>query len=387
MLGHPVHRSALPCGNIDPLGITGTPVIDAGRGAVFLDAMVDDHGRPRHFVYGLRLSDGGVLPGYPIDVATELAAHGIRFDPTAQNQRGALALLNGRIFVPFGGHFGDCSDYHGVVVAVGIDQPQLIGAWLTCAAKGGIWAPAGLSEVGGYLYFSTGNTAGTRSWGDGEGVFRIGPDLTHTTDPHGFFTPSDWKQLDDDDLDLGGATPLPLSLPGIDMLLALGKDGKAYLLDRANLGGVGGAIAIGQAARGVIITAPAAYPVRDAMFVAYQARGAVCPTSSYTSGIGALAVTADPSHRLYSAWCARLDGRGAPIVTTTDGSSDPIVWVVGAEGDNRLHGFRGDTGEEIFTGSAEDGLRGLRHFATILVAAGRFYIAGDGHIFAFELPH
>ena len=56
-----------------------------------------------------------------------------------------------------------------------------------------------------------------------------------------------------------------------------------------------------QAARGAIITAPAAYPVRDAMFVAYQARGAVCPTGSYASGIGALAVTADPGHRLYSA--------------------------------------------------------------------------------------
>jgi hypothetical protein len=88
-----------------------------------------------------------------------------------------------------------------------------------------------------------------------------------------------------------------------------------------------------------------------------------------------------------SAWCARLDGRGAPIVTTTDGKSEPIVWVVGAEGDDRLHGFRGDTGEEIYTGDgAGYGMIGLRHFATILVAAGRFYIAGDGRVFAFELP-
>ena len=104
------------------------------------------------------------------------------------------------------------------------------------------------------------------------------------------------------------------------------------------------------------------------------------------AGIGAIAVTADASYRLNPAWCARLDGRGAPIVTTTDGRSDPIVWAVGAEGDDRLHGFRGDTGQEIFTGAADDRMSGLRHLATILVAAGRFYIAGDGRIFAFELP-
>ena len=97
-------------------------------------------------------------------------------------------------------------------------------------------------------------------------------------------------------------------------------------------------------------------------------------------------MTADPGHRLHSAWCARLDGRGAPIVTTTDGSSNPIVWVVGAEGDDRLHGFRGDTGQEIFTDGADDRMTGLRHFATILTAAGRFYVAGDGRIFAFDLP-
>lgn len=89
--------------------------------------MVDDHGRLRHLVCGLNLSDGGVLPRFAIDVAVELAAGGIRFDPAVQNQRGAFPLLNGRIFVPFGGHFGDCSDNHGVVVAAGIDLSQLTG--------------------------------------------------------------------------------------------------------------------------------------------------------------------------------------------------------------------------------------------------------------------
>jgi hypothetical protein len=388
-VGRPVPRAALPCGNIDPLGITGTPVIDATRGAVYFDAMTDDRGAPQHLAYGLRLTDGSVLPGFPIDVAAALATRGIRFNAVAQNQRGALALLNDRIFVPFGGHFGDCGDYHGTVVALSVDPPHLLGTWITRAAKGGIWAPAGLSEADGSLYFATGNTEGAREWADGEGVFRVGPDLAHPIDPRDVFTPSNWKQLDDYDLDLGGVTPLPLTLPGspIPLLLALGKDGKAYLLDRASLGGVGGALAVRPAARGVIITAAAAFPVRDTVLVAYQAGGASCPNGTYVAGIAALAVTAETGNRLYTAWCTRLDGRGAPIVTTTDGISEPIVWAVGAEGDDRLHGFRGDTGEEIYAGAGTgDGMSGLRHFVTILVAAGRFYIAGDGRIFTFELP-
>ena len=82
-----------------------------------------------------------------------------------------------------------------------------------------------------------------------------------------------------------------------------------------------------------------------------------------------------------------MDGRGAPIVTTTDGKSEPIVWAVGAEGDDRLHGFRADTGNEIYTGNGPgDGMTGLRHFTTILAGAGRFYVAGDRRVFAFKLP-
>src|SRR5580693_4763429 len=37
-LGEPVPRSALPCGNLATLGVTGTPVIDAERATLYLDA-------------------------------------------------------------------------------------------------------------------------------------------------------------------------------------------------------------------------------------------------------------------------------------------------------------------------------------------------------------
>ncbi len=388
-LGRPVPLSTLPCGNIDPVGITATPVIDAAHGAVYLDAMVDEAGAPHHRVYGLRLTDGAVLPGWPVDVASALAERRIRFDPATQGQRGALALLNGRIFVPFGGNFGDCGRYHGVVVGLDVGRPGVVAVWRTRADKGGIWAPAGLSEADGSLYFTTGNTEGARQWGDGEGVFRVGPDLAHSTDPRDFFAPANWRQLDEDDLDLSGFTPLPLTLPDspVPLLIALGKDGDAYLLDRADLGGIGHPRAMYRAARSQIITAAADYAVGAHVMIAYQAARAACPDGDYVSGIGALAVKAANGNGLHSGWCARLDGRGAPIVTTTDAGGDPIVWAVGTQGDDRLHGFRGDTGQEIYQGGGDqDGMSGLRHFATILAAAGRFYVAGDNRVFAFDLP-
>jgi hypothetical protein len=386
-LGPPVPRTALPCGNIDPLGITGTPVIDASASTVYLDAMIDRSGTPRHLVYGLHLADGSVLPSFPVDVAAGLAAQGIQFIPQVQNQRGALSLLNGRIFVPFGGHYGDCGDYRGVIAAISISPPQIVAGWATRAPKGGIWAPAGLSEADGALYFTTGNTDDAHGWQDGEGVFHVRADLAHRSNPSDYFAPSNWQQLDDDDLDLSGVTPLPLTVPGSPrpLMIALGKDGNAYLLDRRNLGGIGGALAVRRAANSVIITSATTYLVGSAALVAYRARDAACPTGRYVSGIAALAVTSDA--RLASAWCSSMRGAGAPIVTTTDGTANPIVWAVGAEGDDRLHAFRGDTGEEMRIGSgAANRMAGLRHFATILVAAGRMYVAGDDRIFAFDLP-
>jgi hypothetical protein len=70
-------------------------VIDTTRETLYLDAMLDVRGAPRHLVYGLRLADGSVLAGFPIDVAAGPAARCISFNPAVQNQRGALTLYNG----------------------------------------------------------------------------------------------------------------------------------------------------------------------------------------------------------------------------------------------------------------------------------------------------
>jgi hypothetical protein len=126
-VGRPVPRAALPCGNIDPLGITGTPVIDATHGTVYFDAMSNDPGAPRHLVYGLRLADGSVLPGFPIDVTAALgyAWHQFHFG-IAQNQRGALALS---WMAAFSCRSADISAIAETIMArslpLGVDPPQL----------------------------------------------------------------------------------------------------------------------------------------------------------------------------------------------------------------------------------------------------------------------
>jgi hypothetical protein len=119
---------------------------------------------------------------------------------------------------------------------------------------------------------------------------------------------------------------------------------------------------------------------RDVM-VAFAGFTSTFPGDVVAGGsITALRISGGAQPAIKTAWRANLYGLGAPIVTTSDGNADPIVWIVGAEGDQKLHGFRGDTGQEIF---ASGKLDGLRHYVTILAAAGRLYFAGDGQIFAF----
>src|SRR5258708_6313422 len=63
--GAPAPRSTLPCGNIDPLGITGTPVIDmtSTPPVIYFDTMVTG---PKHMIHGVSLVDGRTeQPGFP----------------------------------------------------------------------------------------------------------------------------------------------------------------------------------------------------------------------------------------------------------------------------------------------------------------------------------
>src|SRR5262249_21193627 len=153
------------------------------------------------------------LLGWPIDVTEALQRTGLHFNSRDQNQRGALTIAGGRVYVPYGGHWGDCGVYHGWVVGISVQNPKDVFAWETRARGGGIWAPGGISSDGHSLFVATGNTMGAWSWSDGEGVIRLGLDLKRSTDRTHFFAPQEWRELDAYDADLGGTAPLLIDVP------------------------------------------------------------------------------------------------------------------------------------------------------------------------------
>lgn len=131
----------------------------------------------------------------------------------------------------------------------------------------------------------------------------------------------------------------------------------------------------------IAITSPAVWSAHDGAFVALQGDGARCPPEKQGEGLIALRIRAEPAPAIETAWCGAVVGNGSPIVTTTDGRSDPIVLIVGAGGDNRLHAFRGETGEPL--ASSPEPMRGLHHFQTLIAADDRLYVAADGTVYAF----
>jgi hypothetical protein len=258
--------------------------------------------------------------------------------------------------------------------------------WETRATGSGIWGQGGVASDGTSLYAATGNTIGASSWGDGEAVIRLKAGLAHSGAAKDFFRPEIWHTLDDEDLDLGGTGAVQFQVPkagrgSVGRALALGKNGVAYLLDSADLGGSAGMLASLKVSNSVIITEPAVYPAKDyalAAFTNFNGSRVDCSGNNLT----ALKIEPKAKGGLSVAWCAGIDGGGAPIVTTTNGAAFPIDWVVGAQGDNQLHAFNAQTGKELFSGGGVT-MNGLHRFSTLIAANRRLYVAADGAVYAF----
>jgi outer membrane protein assembly factor BamB len=104
-VGTPVPLANLPCGNIDPNGITGTPVIDLDSRSLFLNALTTPDGgtTKKHLFFSLDLDTGAINPRWPVDVNASATYNGIMFTSTVQGDRGALGIVGNILYVPYGG--------------------------------------------------------------------------------------------------------------------------------------------------------------------------------------------------------------------------------------------------------------------------------------------
>ncbi len=378
--------SAFPCGNINPEGITGTPVIDQATGTLYLNALSQTGGNtPQQLAYAISLKDGKVLPGWPIDVAASLTAQGVVFSALTQGERSGALFFEGNLYLVYGGKAGDCGTYHGTVVQIDPTKPAVVASWSTRANGGGIWSQGGIAGDGKSLFTTTGNTIGASSWGDGEAIFRLKPGLAHSLNTRDYFAPTNWQALDSADQDLGGTEALPLEAASDGSkseprILALGKNGYAYLVNTANLGGISTAPAVVQVSGASIITGPAVYSTKKVTLVAFTNRDGISTCSG--NNLTMLTIAGSGSSPVSQAWCAAFNGAGSPIITTSEGERDPLVWVVGAAGDNLLHGYNALTGAPVFTGGGAT-MAGLHGFQTLMAAGDHLYVAGDGTVYGF----
>src|SRR5882724_1704328 len=378
-IGPPVPTT--PCGGFNPTGITGTPVVDLTSRRLFFDAVINTSPN-KHFIYSLDVDTGVTTPGWPVDVNASASYNGINFVSLAQEERGGLALVNGIVYVSYSGYVGDCGIYHGWVVGVDINNPSNVMAWATTATGGGIWGHGGVASDGTNMFVVTGNTFNTGgNWMGGEAIIRLQAGPTWTGQPTDYWAPPNWFSLDNTDTDLGGVSATVVDVPGAtpsQLVLALGKDSNAYLVDRNNLGGITAPVAQANVSGINRGTSAVTYQSSQGTYIAFH---------NDAGTIRAYKITATNPPTIVFVWSQNQTGRGSPWVTTTDGTNNAIVWVAGVAGDQRLHGYDGDTGTVIYAGGGSNELMtGTRQWNTGIAAGGRIYFGADNKVYAFKLP-
>ncbi len=327
-LGTPMPRRGLPCGNIDPLGITSTMAYDPGSGLLF--ALAESTGA-HHTLYGIDARTGTVV--------VTRGAEPPRGQPIAHQQRSALTVLDGRVYVAYGGLAGDCGPYIGSVVSIPIvgNAPTTSYA-IPTTREGGIWAPGGGTVANGQLLYAAGNGESVRGGYDGsDSIIALRPDLALADR----FAPSTWAEDNAADLDLGSMTP---AVVGQYAFIA-GKRGVGYTVRLDHLGGLGGEVAQTQvcaAYGGAAVSADIVYvPCRD----------------------GTRAVRIDQDGQIHVLWHAGVPAAGSPVL------GGGVVWVVDYDG-GVLYLLDPGTGavRQQLT------LSQMPHFASPTVVAGHAYL-------------
>jgi len=237
------YGTPVPVGDIQSIsdvsvkvGILSTPVIDPATGAMYLvHRNKNANNTYSQWLHAVDIATGNERANSPVEITGTLG--GIAFNPRRSNQRPAITLANGNVYVAWSSH-NDIGPYYGWVMSYHKTTLQRL-AHFNASATGnmaGIWMSGqGLTvDESGNLYCITGNGTFDKNTGGqslGNSVIKLNADLTLAS----WFTPFNVNDLNARDDDLGSAGVL--AIPGTNHILAGSKEGKLYLMDRASLGG------------------------------------------------------------------------------------------------------------------------------------------------------
>jgi hypothetical protein len=381
--------NGVECSNLGPtVGITSTPVIDPATGRLYAVAQVRTPSL--HYEFWTL----NATTGQPIGVAQTIdpwllvktgPGDHTSLQTVFQQQRGALLLANNYVYVPFGGRVRGCGSWYGWMSAIPVaGQAAVTPFQIQALPKGGsIWSPAGASlGASGSVWVPTGNascpTACQSTTHDlTESVIKFSPTLGVLDS----FTPSNWVQLNDDDLDIGSFTTAHL---GNNLAFQIGKSGVGYLLNENNLGhsypngAVGGEITSAQVCNvnNPFAHAAAAW-VPPNLYVPCQERVKrlqINPAGSFT-------IAAMGRNNSYTGSTVYSGGVVWNVNPTFDTSGNVVSATLNSYNAQTLT----DTFPPLTLQLATGMLLKPAHFASPASGNGHLYVASDGQISAFLL--
>lgn len=234
------------------IGITGTPVIDKDNNCLYVVGRTTESNQQVQRLYVIDIRTGADVIS-PVAITGSVSGTGdesqngvVNFDAMVHNQRPGLLLSNGIVYTSFAS-FGDNTPYHGWVQAYNASSLTLMDAFNTTpnGSGGGVWSSGAAlaADDSGNVYFATGNAMPYAT-----GVFNPPTDLPQSLLKLGwvgsnltlidYFSPYNAVCLTADDLDLGSSAPtlIPDNLGGHNLIALGSKEGRAYLVDRDNMG-------------------------------------------------------------------------------------------------------------------------------------------------------
>jgi hypothetical protein len=390
---------------VPEIGITGTPVIDPQTGTLYVVAKTEENGIYFQRLHALDITTGAEKLGGPVVIKASVPGTGngssagtLPFDPLIGNQRAALLLANGVVYIAFASH-GDLGSYHGWVLAYGAATLQQVAVFNDTpnGSEGGIWqggnGPA--ADSSGNVFVISGNgtfdaNAGGVDFGDS--FLKLNASGLTVMD---FFTPFNQAFLSAGDVDLGSSGPLLLDQPGTahpHLVLGAGKDGNAYLVDRDNMGHFN-AVNNSQIVQTITVSptvSPNEFYGAPAFWennIYFLAELDVLKAFQLSGGLLSTTPTSQAS--------TVFGRRGASPAISANGSTNGIVWVLDngaflASGPAVLHAYDAtNVAVELWNSSqaanSRDQAGPAVKFTVPTVANGKVYVGGQGQLTVYGL--